>query len=203
MRSHRSTHDSGIKRASYYSLKKLVRSPPRVAPHSKIQCSWMQQWQCTAKCRRRPYVLHHTVLLSQSRVTSWCVENGARFICAVFCPNHDLKSCLAYAWGFRYDIENGALHVGWYTEMPPLGNIVDLGQEWPRSTMFPRVTFRYGRGQQCFRGVAFWYITQYGGTIFLMMMITMMMNEWMKLAPWHLYHCPNIQKHSQTKICHT
>jgi hypothetical protein len=24
---------------------------------------------------------------------------------------------------FRYNIENGALHVGWYTEMPPLGNI--------------------------------------------------------------------------------
>jgi hypothetical protein len=29
---------------------------------------------------------------------------------------------------FRYDIENGALHVGWYTEMPPLGNIVDRGR---------------------------------------------------------------------------
>jgi hypothetical protein len=32
------------------------------------------------------------------------------------------------ARGFRYDIENGALHV----------SIVDLGPEWPRSTMFPR-----------------------------------------------------------------
>jgi hypothetical protein len=29
MGSHRSTHDSGIKRASYYSFKKFVRSPPR------------------------------------------------------------------------------------------------------------------------------------------------------------------------------
>jgi hypothetical protein len=56
----------------------------------------MQQWQCTAKCRRHPYALRHTVLLRQIHVTSGCVENGARFICAVFLPNHDLKSCLAY-----------------------------------------------------------------------------------------------------------
>jgi hypothetical protein len=32
------------------------------------------------------------------------------------------------ARGFRYDIENGARHGGWYTEMSPRGNIVDRGR---------------------------------------------------------------------------
>jgi hypothetical protein len=68
MGSHRSTHDSGIKRASYY-FKKLVRSPPRVMPRSKIH---------TVECNngnalQNAYVvtsLRHTVLLRQSHVTS-------------------------------------------------------------------------------------------------------------------------------------
>jgi hypothetical protein len=40
----------------------------------------------------------HCSVVSKSRhvITSWCVENGAWFICTVFWPNHDLKSCLAY-----------------------------------------------------------------------------------------------------------
>jgi hypothetical protein len=149
MGSHRSTHDSGIKRASYYSFKKLVGSPPRVAPRSNIQCSWMQQWQCTVKCwcdvvHARYVTLFCCVkFMSHHVITSWCVENGAWFICVVFWLNHDMKSCLAYGCirraglSIRYDIENGALLIGWYTEMPPLGKIVDLGPAWPRSTMFP------------------------------------------------------------------
>jgi hypothetical protein len=114
MGNQRSTHDSGIKRASYYSFKKLVRSPPRVAPRSNIQCSWMQQWQCTAKSWCRPYALRHTVLLHQSHVTSlmrgeWSMIHS---VCAVFWPNYDLKSCLADGCIRAASVNNITFHGG-------------------------------------------------------------------------------------------
>jgi hypothetical protein len=91
------------KRASYYSFKKLVRSPP---------ASRLAQRSNAVECYNGNYALRNadivtssicatshcsTSIASKSRhvITSWCVENGAWFICAVFWPNHDLKSCLA------------------------------------------------------------------------------------------------------------
>jgi hypothetical protein len=72
--------------------------------------------KCTAKCRRHPYALRHTVLLRQSHVTSWCMESFARsFDQGSHLNLWPEQSCLAYiirvldTRGFRYDIKNCAL----------------------------------------------------------------------------------------------
>jgi hypothetical protein len=86
----------------------------------------MQQWQCTVKCRRRDVVHTHCVTLFccvkvSSRHDAWRMERDS------FALSFDqtMTWSRAYHMGvldarcFRYDIENGALHLGWYTEMPP------------------------------------------------------------------------------------
>jgi hypothetical protein len=67
--SHRSMHDSGIKRASYSSFKtKLVRSPRQV---TSLNCEMPTSSSMRATS--------HCSVASKSRhvITSWCVENGA------------------------------------------------------------------------------------------------------------------------------